>query len=323
MTETLAGAIESAYDAQQGQTATATPTEGNQGSETPGASLIDIEDGSSTGEGAQQATASAQQQVAWELAQGVAADTVIGTMDGKPVTAGEVRDSFFRTQDYTKKTQEIAKEREEHQSYKQWYSEAEPYLKGLNSPDPAVRMQTVQQLAQSYGVELGGGRQRDERGRFASQQQESEGLIDLEQFDEDSAEYQLASTINAERQQRSAMQSKLDEISAKFEQFTGSVASAYENNQRKAEAETLAAKYQAAGLDGLDVDGALELVGKPLDVAQAMRLHHYDKIMRHNFALAKGGTPQTVPNEPASSAGPGKGSLRGKSLTASFDERIR
>ena len=323
MPETLSEAIGSAYDASQGQTATETPTEGNQGSGQSGASLIDIEAGSPESQGNQQATASAQQ-VAWELAQGVAPETVIGTMDGKPVTAGEVRDSFFRTQDYTKKTQELSQERTQLQSYVDWYQEAEPYLRGLNSDDPAVRLETVTKLAQSYGVELGGGRQRDERGRFASQQQTQDaGLIDLSQFDEDSEAWALANTINQERQERSAMQSKLDSIEQKFEQFTGSVASAYETNQRRAEADAIASKYQQSGLDGLDVDGALQLVGKPMDVATAMRVHHYEAVLRHNYALAKGGTPQTVPNEPASGAGQQRGSLRGVGLSAAFDERIR
>ncbi len=323
MPETLSEAIGSAYDASQGQTATATPTtEGNQVQEQQGASLIDIDAGSPESQGNQQATASAQQ-VAWELAQGVAPETVIGTMDGKPVTAGEVRDSFFRTQDYTKKTQELSQERTQLQSYVDWYKDAEPYLRGLNSDDPNVRLETVTKLAQSYGVELGG-RQRDERGRFASQQQsQDQGLIDLSEFDEGSEAWALANTINQERQERSAMQSKLDAIEQKFEQFTGSVASAYETNQRKAEAEAIASKYQQSGLEGLDVEGALQLVGKPMDVAQAMRLHHYEAVLRHNYALAKGGTPQTVPNEPASGAGQAKGSLRGVGLSAAFDERIR
>lgn len=312
--ETLADAIGSAYDAQGSQETAVEETVESTGS------YIDIEDGSPS-EGEQQGNTSAQQ-VAWELAQGVAPDQVIGTMDGKPVTAAEVRDSFFRTQDYTAKTQQIASERKELQSYKEWYEGAEPYLRGLNSQNPAEKMEAIQKIAQDYGVDIGG-RARDERGRFAAQQEPGDGLIDLDQYIEGSAEWELASTINDERQRRSGLESRLEELGSKFEQFTGSVASAYEQNQRRSEAEAIAAKYQTSGLSELDIDGALKRVGEPLGVSEAMRLHHYDKIMRHNFNLARAGTPSSVPNEPAASANSNKGSLRGLSLTRAFDERVR
>lgn len=320
MTDTLAERIESAYDAQGGESQASAHT-GGEGD--GGSSLIGIGDGSPS-EGAQgEGTPSAKQQVAWELSQGMAPDTVIGMLDGKPVTAAEVRDSYFRESDYHKKTTEIANERKAHEELKRWYEASEPYLTGLNSQNPADRLQAVQAIARDFGVDLGQSRNRDERGRFAASQSQDEELYDLDEFAPGTEEYTAALRWNNQVNQNRALQEQVKGLQQSFEQFATGVQTTVERNQQRAEAEAVAQVWTASGLQGIDVDGAMQMVGKPMGVADALRLHHFEAILRHNHRLAAGGAQANTPNEPAASHSPGKGSLHGKSLTQAFDERIR
>jgi len=246
-------------------------------------------------------------------------------VDGKPVTAAEVRDGYMRTSDYTKKTQELSAKRKEAEQYEQWYRSSEPYLTGLNSNDPAERAATVQKIAQDFGVELGSqsSRQRDERGRYTSAQSQDDDLLDLEDFQPGTEEYTAAQRWNNQVVQNRELRDQLKGLQQSFEQFATGVQTTVQQNQQRAEAEAVAQSWTASGLQGIDVDGAMQLVGKPMDVNQALRLHHFEAILRHNHRLAAGGTQTNTPNEPASSAGPGRGSLKGVSLTRAFEERVR
>jgi hypothetical protein len=310
--DTLADRIGSAYDAQETSEVSTVeePT-----SEAPAASPIGIEDGSPS-----QGDQGSAQQVALELAETLAPDTVIGTIDGKPVTASEFRDSYMRTQDYTRKTTELAQQRQEAQAYIDWYKANENFIQGLNSPNPDDRKATLEQIAQQFGVELSP-RPRDASGRFVAQSQQ-EDAIDLSQYDENDAAYELASALNQERANRSQLESKLDSLQSSFEKFTNSVTTQVEAQQRQAEVEAIAASWTSHGLQDVDVNGALQLVGKPISTDQAMRLHHFEKLLRHNYNVAK--TPSTpAPNEPAPGSSNGRGSLRGMGLSQAYEERIR
>lgn len=325
--ETLAERIGSAYDAQMsddsGESTGGQSTETT--SETPAISPIGVETGSPSQGNGENTSA---EQVAWQLAENVRPDMVVGMINGKPVTAAEIKDGYMRTQDYTAKTTEIARQREEAQQYINWYKQNETYIQGLNSPNPEDKRATLLRLAEDFGIDLGSQRARDEQGRFAAQQEQQgqDDLYNLEDFERGSDEYDAALRWNQQVQANRSLRAELDELKNTFQSFTSNVTTQVEMQERMAQATEIATQWSQSGLEGVDVQGAMSLVGKPIDIATAMKLHHWDKVLRHNYNAARGHQPVQahVPNEPAGGAiTTPEGSLRGKSLSQSILERGR
>ena len=241
-------------------------------------------------------------------------DAVVAVVDGKPLTASEVEKSFMLQSDYTRKTQEVAEQRKEMaQIAEAWESQVLPVMQGLQSEDMQTRKDTLLNLAQSYGIDLAP-RARGADGRFAASEKPDDGMIDLSQFEEGSEAWILAAKLNQQTEQQNSMRQAWERQESQAKEA-----------QTRAEMEAMASSWKAAGLDGADTKAAQALVGKNITPEQAMKLSHWDAILRHTAKVAQsmGSQSAASPDEPRSGQRtPGtQESLKGKSLMESF--RIR
>lgn len=235
-------------------------------------------------------------------------DTVVGkTADGKPVTAAEVQRSFLREADYTRKTMDIADVRKKAETYDAFVQENGAILADLDSGDEARVMRGLQQIAQARGVQFpaaSDGVPRGPDGRFTSRQGEPQfSAIDLDDFVPGTVEYQMAETINhlVDLNQRNPQVAALEAKLAQQEQFFNSLNQGLQESQVRSEMESLAGWWASEQqFKDADVDGAMKMVGQPINPAQAMQLHHMSKYMKHMLNIARGNTtPPDVFGEPA------------------------
>ena len=263
-------------------------------SKNDGPKLIDIDGSpdSSKPEDATKVDFSKQNDPKWTFSETVKPETVVATTpDGQPITAAELRDSYFRTQDYTAKTTEFQEQKKAADAIFDWYKTNETYIMGLNSQDETEKVNTLLKLANDLGIKLPSG----------SQPESQTGLLNLEDFEHDNDLYNLAAQINAERQTRSAVDKKYSELENKFNQFTNSLSEQVQSREVTAELDSIASSYKSSGLSDVDIDGAKKLLGQPMTAQQPMRLANYERIMKHNIK-AVSSTKKEVPNEPSATS---------------------
>lgn len=243
------------------------------------------------------------------LAQGVAPDMVIGTgPDGKPITAAEVSQGYLRQADYTRKTQEMAAFRQKAEPAVQFVTDNWSYIERLSNDNEDVRAEAVLEIAKSNDVDLGkyvanglsqqNTRQRDAQGRFvAGQQQQQAGVIDLNQYEEGSEAWELANALNQEREHRAGLETRLDQLGGKLDNFFSAQERQTQQQQARTAMQATAQEWAGAGMQGVDVDAAMALVGQPMTPEGAMIIHHFQMILQHQLAAA-GAMRAQQPNEP-------------------------
>lgn len=221
----------------------------------------------------------------WEVT--LPPDTVVATVDGKPITAAEVEKSFMLQSDYTRKTQEVAEQRREMaQIAEAWETQVLPVMQGLQSEDPQTRKDTLLSLAQSYGIDLGPQRSRGADGRFAQSEKPDDGMIDLSQFEEGSEAWILAQTANRQTEQLRTMQQHWERQQAESQ-----------TSQTRAEMEAMASSWKATGMDA-DIGAAQALVGKTITPEQAMKLSHWEAVLGHVASKSYELATKPKPDEP-------------------------
>ena len=239
---------------------------------------------------------SEEAQAAWELAEGLDPEMVVGKFGDQALTARELQSGYLRQQDYTKKTTELADQRKTQQQAVDFYTENAPDIERLYSPDANVRKEIFLDLAKRFEVDLGGGQQRGADGRYATQAGPEAGDGMLEQirdsYGEDSVEFRVAA-------QNAQLQAQVAELTGQFGQLMTGVQSAQQQQSHREEAERTAAAWRGAGLSDPDVEGAMAFVGKPMTPDQAMWLHNKERIVAHNLRAAQRGGGQ-VPDDPGS-----------------------
>lgn len=228
----------------------------------------------------------------WAFAENLTPETVVATTpEGKPITAAELRDSYFRTEDYTRKTQEFQEQKQMADQIYDWYKSNETFITGLNSPDPNVKVNTLLEIAKNLGIEL----------PTAQNGNQSTGLLNLEEFEHDQELYNLASQINQERQARMQESEKYSSLEKKFDQFTNSLSEQVQSREVEAELDSIASNYKNSGLNDINIDGAKALLGKPITAQQAMKLANYERIIKHNL-IASQSLRKEKPNEISSAS---------------------
>lgn len=235
-------------------------------------------------------------------------DTVVGkTPDGKPITAAEVQRSFLREADYTRKTMEIADVRKKASDYDTFVQENGEILADLDSGDESRVIRGLEAIAKARGVQLPNQAppqsQRGPDGRFLSKSQSEFQPIDLEELVPGTSEYQMAQTVNRliELNQQNPEMTALKEELTQMRGFFNTLNQGIQTNQMRSEMDALAGQWSTkVNFKEADIDGAMELVGKPISAVQAMQLHHMSKYMKHMVTLAQGNqSPPNVFSEPA------------------------
>lgn len=237
--------------------------------------------------------------------------TVVGLdADGKPVTVAELQRSFMRQSDYTQKTTEAAEIRKQAEAETAWARQNEWFLNDISSGDPARVQAALGRIAQAAGVQLGDpasqaqpGSRDPATGRFVASQQNATGALqklDPTQFED----HPLVTVVNNLIDQMGAKDTALEAISKKIGDFESGVQTAMKNQQVEADLSAAAQVYKGHGLD-TDVEAARKLIGQPMTAQQAMTLSHFEKILRHNAAVLRGGQggQGAAPNEPAGVGG--------------------
>jgi len=295
MTETLEAAAASAADSSL-QTTGASDSPGG---ERTGAA----ESPQMIGVGAER-TDQTQTQEPWALAQSLTPETIVGTYEGKPVTAGELKDHLMRQADYTRKAQEVAKQRESYGEAIEFYEGNRQYLERLQSPDPAERAAVLREIAQNFEAEdhlqqmFSGQKQRDEQGRFISRAA-TDGRINPDEYDEDARP--LAEAVNAALDEKDNLKGELEQLKGQFQSLIGGLQTAQQQMQAMEAARAIEEGWKAAGLETVDTQAAMQRVGTPLTVEDAMWLANREALLRHNAKVAA--SRPVTPNEPGASIG--------------------
>jgi hypothetical protein len=226
--------------------------------------------------------------------------------DGTPLKATEVEAGYLRQSDYTKKTQELATARKDHEDLINWWEGgSKDIVLGLYDKDMSVRVQALNIIAQNAGIDLGT--------LNSAPSKEEDTLIDLTQFDEESEAWELANKLNKATQARINEAKKVSDLEKKFNDFTNSLESKVKTQETVNEIEKLADSYKKKGLTDIDTESASKLVGQPMTPEQAMIMSHYKKILEHNIKAVKSQSTQ-VPNEPRSSNNVPNGNYHKKSV---------
>lgn len=259
--------------------------------------------------------------------------------NGNPITAKDLQSGFMAQADYTRKTQELAQQRDqldpqiaeletgEPYRLSEWWADSLPVIQPLYSEDPEDRVQAVMAIAEKFGVAdriTGqGGRQRDERGRFVSTTQEAEDegptLEEIEaEYGKDSPEYRNAARLERLASQNADLQGKLDK-------FLGGFQTQAQEQERQSEFDRISADWGRNGFTA-DSQAASRLVGQQITPEQAMTLANHARLMQHNVnvavRLAKAQATRT-PDEPIAGDRRPVVDAAGKSMTQFVDEKTR
>ena len=308
LTASLESALDSAAPtaAPDGQQAPDPGQTGQPAEETPSQSFVGLPPEQPTG---QEGTPTPE---AGKFKLELAPETVVALdQEGKPITAGEFQSGYMRYSDYTRKNQEFSEYRSETEPVMGWFNENRSVIEALGSDDPEERLNALLHVAKENDIDLGQARSRGTDGRFTAQQSASGVDLDAiaQQHGEDSVAYQIAV-------QNQALQSRLDRLEKDHTNFTQGLQTSFQRQQQQSEAERVASEWGKGGFTA-DVGSAMKMVGQPITPEQAMQLSHFEKIMRHNIAVAKGGS--LLPNDPASGSRP-RASMAGKSLSQAIGD---
>lgn len=285
------------------------PNLGDGGGEaTPTSSAIDVTlDGSNAPEATPEHSETTPSQVNWEFSHGVTPDTVVAIdkNTGEPITAGEIHKGYLRQADYTtKRTAEKSQVQEQLAAIK----DLQPYIPRVMEGSAEDLVDVLLEIAEARGLDMSSlvtdGQPRDSRGRFASAQ--SEPMIDPSSFEEGSVEHTMALAYVRQGQQLEALQSS-------FEQFVGGMQNQFSQVQLQQEIVNMGDQWKASGMEHVELEKAMELVGQQITPRQAMLLANLQGLVKHNasFAQQDGATP----NDPRNLDIRGRASLHGRPLS--------
>ena len=260
----------------------------------------------------------------------IAGETIVGTVDGKDISAAELKNGFMRQSDYTRKTTEIAASRQEldglvrfrdvNLPILQTFARAESLAQQGNSEAAeAAAWEGLKMVAKSHGIDLdaakSNGITRASNGQFVSQSK-SEFDAELQEIAEsdgkDSPAYRQA-VRNHELEDRLSM------VTQQFDQFTNGLTRAQEAAQSRAEVENIAETWGAKGVKGIEVDKAMDLVGQPMTAQHALQVSAFGKILEW---MLENRDPSRRPNQPSSQA-PGGLKPESMGLAEYASQRIR
>lgn len=224
----------------------------------------------------------------WEL--GVEPDLVIGKRaDGTPILAKDAQRMTMFQDDYTRKTQEIATQRQEiEQTWQEFNANYGSYIERITGEDREQAKSALLEIAQTYGIQLEG-RARDAGGRFTSSAQPDAGLIDLSQYEDGSVEWLLANNSNIANQKATELEKKLDG-------FLGQVQTQAEKSKQMTEIQDIAQQW--AAVPDLDTSKAATLIGQQITPQQAMMLANFEALNRYNADVATRKAGLKPPDEP-------------------------
>lgn len=290
-------------------------------------------EGNQDGEGGGQSQGGdgGQQGSAAPLELSVEGSTVIGTVDGNPITAAELKNGYMRHADYTRKTTEIADYRKNAEPALQYIAANMEPLKALDlasqlkergDSEGAIReLRTAFGLvAKQLGIENASfddakGRSRDAGGRFTSEgAPESNALLEKlkDEFGEESVQYQQALQIDA-------LQKQIEAGNQRWNQFQTGLDQSRARAESRAELDRMHGVWQSKGVAAIDIDKAMSLVGQPISAEMAMQLAGFNQIQDW---LRSGKAAEKRPDEPRNLR-PGGIIADGKSLTDYARERLR
>ncbi len=302
-------------------------TEGGAGGEQPGtegsASFIGIDDsdsgdGGSAGEGGQSDVAAPS----WELA--LAPDAVVATVDGKPLTAAELKDGFLRQRDYTLKTQEASRLREQATEAIEFIEDNAKYIRRIASGDPEQVAVAFIEAAADNGVELvlaGSSRTqgRDSGGRFTK----APTAVDLDKIKEDEGEDSWAYRMAVQNQE---LAQQLSTMGEKFDKFSSGVERQAASQQAASELSAVASEWRGKGFEA-DVRAAMRLVGQPMSAEHAMYVANLAGLIAHNVKIARGGRSPAGSARGSGGSGGGEPGGQGRSSQSlagkSLEEAVR
>lgn len=251
-------------------------------------------------------------------------ETIVGEVDGKPVTAAQAAENHLLRSDYTKKTQEFSDFKRNAEPAVQFIHENAHYLKPLGDGAALIEqgdleggrqlaLGALQALAKEYGLDIvaaGSERTRAPNGQFAKSQGEPQ--LDLEkikeEFGEDSPAY-----INAVNNE--ALRKELNEFKAGQEQQKTAATQAQQAAQMQNEVQQVAKLWTDKGVKGIDANKAMSLVGRPMTPEMALQVTHLAQVVE--FMLSK---KSNRPNEPGGTKAPPT-SMEGKGLSDAIRDR--
>lgn len=273
----------------------------------------------------------------------VAGETVIGQVDGKDITAAELKNGYMRHGDYTRKNQEFAEYRKQADPAVQFVTDprnvpvldklaqAGVMMDGGNADQgKALALEAFKLAAKDFGLDLvsaddAKARGRDSvTGRFtpkAQAEHEQELSALEEEFGKDSVAYRSAVRTRELEERLAALESASDgrvkALETKLGEFTSGLERAHQLAQTREAVEQLASGWTEKGVQGLATEPALGLVGKTITPDQAMMLANYGQIIA--WAVSKA---VNRPNEPGRQA-PGGLDPGAMSLTEYANARVR
>lgn len=303
LTDSLNAALESAESklgsTTEGQVTTGAETPGQVSSQ-PSADYIGFEPTDSPKSGdPNDAGNTAPTHTQFRIADGVAADLVVAFDGEKPVTAQEIKDSFFRQSDYSKKTAEIADTRKQYTRAIEFFEQNEEDIVRLYSHDPQERLAVFEELRERFQIPTP--QARDAAGRYTSSsaREPDAGLIeelDPEDYDESSRPF-----IERWNAQAVLLKQALGKVNS-LEETVGQFSQGFQKTQEQLatvdKMTTIADDWKAKGFADVNTDAAFELVGKPMTPEQAMFVAHLPHLLAHTKRVAQ--MRPATPHEPGS-----------------------
>jgi hypothetical protein len=229
-----------------------------------------------------------------QLSEGIDPETVVATVNGKPVKAGELHDSILMRSDYTKKTQEIAVLRKEAEGAIQFLEANKPLLQQLNSPNVEDKLAAIKYIAQSQGVDLSTLGNPTAPNTNPSTQWDP---LDPNNYDESAQP--LVKHVTGMQAENKALHSEISDLKKMVNDLVSGYQKGVKETELRDRAQQAAQVFSKQGLKDIDIDGALPLVGQPLTIEQALFLKNSKTILEHNARIAKQSV-KPVPNEPGS-----------------------
>lgn len=227
---------------------------------------------------------------------------VVARFGDKDITAAELSERYGQVE-------ELTHFQEQAMPYVEFVENNRSVLQALASGDPATQREALAAVARQFGIQMddpaASSANRDASGRFAKAPQVASGLIDLDAYEEGSEAYDLAQAFNAQAQKTSALEKQMQD-------FLGNISSQMESQKTKSQIEKIAEEWSGAGLMNLRASDAESLVGKPMTPEIAMKIVHFEDILRHNNQVARKSATQV--SDPAPVREGAVRSLKGVSL---------
>lgn len=289
-------------------------------------SLVDLDDqaGKETIAGSG-ATGQESGAAAFELLLDLPPDTVVASVEGKPLTVGELSKSVMLQSDYTRKTQELSQRATDLDVFANFVDANRAVFEDIDSGDPERITRALIAVGAAHNINLA---VRGKNGRFEAApgsggSEQASAIAEAEQYLEDMIEEHGEDSREARHAQAALDQlNRMGKIIGQLEGAAGRIGQREATERAREQASLLAQYWSERGLNGVDIEGALRLVGSSMSIEHAMLVQNWNTLMRHQFnagANRKAGSGRT-PTEPGS-ASRGAAQLEGKTLGEAFAAR--